>query len=84
MSVAVAQYAALSRRSLVTSLRQPRAIIPPILFPLMFMALSSAAFDRTTSLPGFPQSESFLQFLICATIVQGALFASIAAGSDMA
>lgn len=84
MSVAVAQYAALSRRSLLTTVRQPRAIIPPILFPLMFMALSSAAFDRTTQLPGFPQSESFLQFLICATIVQGALFASIASGSDMA
>ncbi|MGH2756789.1 MAG: ABC transporter permease [Actinomycetota bacterium] len=84
MSVAVAQYAALSRRSLITGLRQPRAIIPPILFPLMFMALSSAAFDRTTQLPGFPQSDSFLQFLICATIIQGALFASIAAGSDMA
>lgn len=84
MSVAVAQYAALSRRSLVTTIRQPRAFIPPILFPLMFMALSSAAFDRTTQLPGFPPSDSFLQFLICTTIVQGALFASIAAGSDMA
>jgi len=84
MSAAVAQYAALSRRSLLTMVRQPRAIIPPILFPLMFMALSSAAFDRTTQLPGFPESESFLQFLICATIVQGALFASIAAASDVA
>lgn len=84
MSVAVAQYAALSRRSLITTLRQPRSFIPPILFPLMFMALSSAAFDRTTQLRGFPAAESFLQFLICATIVQGALFASVAVGSDMA
>lgn len=84
MSVAVAQYAALSRRSLLDTIRQPRTIIPPLLFPLMFMALSSAAFDRTIQLPGFPPTDSFLQFLICTTIVQGALFGSISAGSDMA
>lgn len=84
MSVAVAQYAALSRRSLTTIVRQPRTFIPPLLFPLMFLALSSAAFDRTTSLPGFPESDSFLQFLVSATMIQGALFASIATGSEMA
>lgn len=50
----------------------------------MFMALSSAALDRTTQLPGFPDVESFLQFLIATTIVQGALFGSISAGTDMA
>lgn len=84
MSVAAAQYAALSRRSLVTTFRQPRSFIPSLLFPLMFLAMSSAAFDRTTELPGFPPADSFLQFLVCTTIVQGALFSSISAGSDMA
>lgn len=84
MSVAVAQYAALSRRALLGTFRQPRFFIPSLLFPLMFMALSSSAFDRTTDLPGFPPAESFLQFLVCTTIIQGALFSSIAAGSAMA
>jgi ABC-2 type transport system permease protein len=84
VSVAVAQYAALSRRALVTTFRQPRFFIPSLLFPLLFMALSASAFARTTELPGFPAVDSFLQFLVCTTIIQGALFSSIAAGSDMA
>lgn len=84
MSVAVAQYGALSRRAIVTTFRQPRYFIPSLLFPLMFMALSSAAFQRTTSLPGFPETDSFLQFLVSTTIIQGALFSSISAGAAMA
>ena len=84
MSVAIAQYRALSRRALVTTFRQPRYFIPSLLFPLMFMALSSAAFERTTDLPGFPGADSFLQFLVSTTIIQGALFSSISAGSAMA
>ena len=67
MSVAVAQYAGLSRRAIANTFRQPRYFIPSLLFPLMFMALSSAAFERTTSLPGFPATDSFLQFLVSTT-----------------
>lgn len=84
MTAWLRQYLALSRRSLVTTLRQPRSFIPSLLFPLMFMALSSAAFDRTTELPGFPESDSFLQFLIATSIIQGVLFGAVAAGSEMA
>lgn len=84
MSVAVAQYGALSSRAIVTTFRQPRFFIPSLLFPLMFMAISASAFGRTTEIPGFPEADSFLQFLVCTTIIQGALFSSIAAGSAMA
>ena len=84
MSVAIAQYRALSRRALANTFRQPRYFIPSLLFPLMFMALSSAAFERTTDLPAFPPTDSFLQFLVSTTIIQGALFSSISAGSAMA
>ena len=59
-------------------------MVPSLLFPLLFLALTSSAFDRSTALPGFPRVESFLQFVVATTIVQGALFGSIAAGSDMA
>jgi ABC-2 type transport system permease protein len=78
------QYAALSRRAIVNTFRQPTAILPAMVFPLLFMALSSAAFERSTNLPGFPAVESFLQFLIATTIVQGTLFGSVAAGTAMA
>ena len=84
MSVAVAQYRALSSRAIVTTFRQPRFFIPSLLFPLMFMAISASAFGRTTEIPGFPEADSFLQFLVCTTIIQGALFSSIAAGTAMA
>ncbi len=71
---AAPQYLALSRRSIITTVRQPTSIIPSLIFPLFFMALSSAAFDRTTQLPGFPEVDSFMQFVIATTILQGTLF----------
>jgi ABC-2 type transport system permease protein len=78
-----AQYAALSRRSITTTARQPTSIIPSMLFPLVFLAMSSAALNASTRLPGFPQVESFMQFVVATTITQGALFTSIAAGAAM-
>jgi ABC-2 type transport system permease protein len=81
---ALRPYLALSRRSIVNIVRQPAAVVPAFLFPLMFLALTSASLNRSTQLPGFPQVDSFLQFAVATTIVQGALFGSIAAGSDMA
>jgi ABC-2 type transport system permease protein len=78
------QYVALSRRAVVTTFRQPTAILPAMTFPLLFMALSSAAFERSTNLPGFPEVDSFLQFLVATSIVQGTLFGSVAAGTAMA
>ena len=83
-SVALSHYSALSRRAIVNTVRQPTAILPAMIFPMFFMALSSAAFERSTALPGFPPVDSFLQFLVATTIIQGALFGSIAAGSAMA
>jgi ABC-2 type transport system permease protein len=83
LSVA-AQYLALSRRSILGTIRTPIAIVPPLIFPLIFLALNSAALDRSTALPGFPEVDSFLQFMFATTIVQGTLFGSIGAGSAMA
>ncbi len=85
VSVAVAQYAALSRRSSVE--HDPSADIDrPVASrsPLLFLALNSSALGRSIELPGFPEVDSFLQFMIATTIIQGALFGSIAAGADMA
>jgi ABC-2 type transport system permease protein len=84
-AVALASHsAALSRRSILGLFRQPQVVFPSIFFPLFFAALNSAAFDRTTNLPGFPPVESFLQFLLPATIMQGVLFGSTSAGNEMA
>ncbi len=84
MSATAAHYAAFSRRSIVNTVRQPIAIIPSLTFPLIFLALNSAALAESIRLPGFPTVDSFLQFMIATTIIQGGLFAAIAAGADMA
>lgn len=84
MSPAARQYLALSRRALVGVVRQPAAVVPSLIFPLLFLALSSAALGASTTLPGFPRVDSFFQFAIATTIVQGVLFGSVAAGADMA
>jgi len=84
-AIALASHsAALSRRSILGIFRQPQVVFPSVFFPLFFAALNSAAFDRTTNLPGFPPVESFLQFLLPATIMQGVLFGSTSAGNEMA
>jgi ABC-2 type transport system permease protein len=79
-----AQYLALGRRSIFNTLRQPTAVVPSMTFPLIFLALNSAALGEAVSLPGFPPVDSFLQFMFATTVVQGTLFGSIAAGSDIA
>jgi ABC-2 type transport system permease protein len=84
VSAVARQYLALSRRAILTTVRQPTSVVPTLLFPLLFLAMSSAAFDRSTSLPGFPAVHSFMDFVITTSIIQGALFGSVAAGSAMA
>ena len=81
---AVAQAAALSRRSVLGILRQPAVVFPSLFFPLFFTALNSAAFSRATNLPQFPAAESFLDFLLPATILQGVIFGATTAGVEMA
>ena len=80
---AAAQVGHLARRSLVRTARQPAHVFPPLLFPLALLAVNSAGLDPSTDLPGFP-SDSFLPFALAVPFVQGALFATMNAGTDLA
>lgn len=84
MSTVARQYLALSHRSILTTVRQPTSIVPTLMFPLLFLAMSSAALDRSIVLPGFPPVDSFMDFVVTTSIIQGALFGSVVAGSAMA
>jgi ABC-2 type transport system permease protein len=77
------QISLIARRSLVRTLRQPGVVIPPLTFPLMLMAVNSNGLKAATQLPGFP-THSFLAFFIPFSFIQGALFASGIAGTDLA
>ena len=77
-------YIAFTRRALVNTLRTPIAIFPILGFPLMMLAMNSAALERSTDLPGFPPVDSFLQFMISTTIIQGAMFGAVSGGAGIA
>jgi ABC-2 type transport system permease protein len=79
-----AQIRVLARRSVLATLRQPPVWFPAILFPLLLAAVNAAAFNRATALPGFPPVDSFFDFLLPASMIQGVMFGAVAGGSDIA
>ena len=80
---AAAQTVQLARRSVVRTLRQPANVVAPMLFPLMLLAVNAGGLDSAEQLPGFP-AESFLAFALAVPFIQGALFATMNAGTDLA
>jgi ABC-2 type transport system permease protein len=83
MSALAVQVGQIAQRSVVRTLRQPASAIPPFLFPAALLAVTSAGLSSATRLPGFP-SDSFLAFFLAFPFIQGALFATMNAGTDLA
>lgn len=83
MTVVATQVGALAGRSLAHMARQPARIVPPLLFPATLMLLNAAGLRPSTELPGFP-TTSFLAFVLAVPFIQGALFATLNAGADLA
>jgi len=70
-------------RSARRTVRQPANVIAPLVFPLVLLALNSNGLQSATRIPGFP-TDSFLSFFLPFTFIQGALFAALTAGTDLA
>jgi ABC-2 type transport system permease protein len=77
------QVGQLARRSVVRTLRQPAMVFPSLAFPLILLAVNSAGLKNATRLPGFP-TDSYLTFALAITFVQGALFAAMSSGTNVA
>jgi ABC-2 type transport system permease protein len=77
------QVRALARRSVRRTLRQPANIVFAVLFPLILLAVNAGGLRSVTDLPGFP-TDTYLDFFIAFTFIQGALFATINSGTDLA
>jgi ABC-2 type transport system permease protein len=73
----------LARRSVVRTLRQPAAVIAPLVFPMLLLAVNSGGLKSETQLPGFP-TNSFFAFALAVPFIQGALFSTMNAGTDLA
>jgi ABC-2 type transport system permease protein len=78
-----AQVLALVRRSVVRTIRQPANVVFPLVFPLLLLAVNAGGLDAATRLPGFP-TDSFVAFALAIPFIQGALFATMNAGTDLA
>ncbi len=83
MTGVAVQVAVLARRSIVRTVRQPASVVFPLLFPMMLLLVNSAGLDASTRLPGFP-TDSFLAFALAVPFIQGALFSTMNAGTDLA
>ena len=83
MNVLADQVFLLARRSVVRTIRQPANVVAPLVFPMMLLAVNSGGLKAETHLPGFPTS-SFFAFALAVPFIQGALFATMNAGTDLA
>ncbi|HEY6151739.1 MAG TPA: ABC transporter permease [Gaiellaceae bacterium] len=73
----------LARRSVVRTARQPANVVSPLLFPMLLLAVNAGGLKAETKLPGFP-TNSFVAFALAVPFIQGALFATMNAGTDLA
>ena len=83
MSVFGDQVFLLARRSVVRTIRQPANVVAPLLLPMLLLAVNSGGLKAETHLPGFP-TDSFFAFALAVPFIQGALFATMNAGTDLA
>ncbi|MEX2464994.1 MAG: ABC transporter permease [Gaiellaceae bacterium] len=72
----------LAERSVVRTLRQPANVVFPLVFPLLLLAVNTGGLDSATRLPGFP-TDSYVAFALAIPFIQGALFATMNAGTDL-
>ena len=84
LRLSVAQTAVLARRSLVAEWRQLFSVLPGLVFPLLLAAVYTKQFQRALDLPGFPEVESFLDFILPASILQAVSFGASSAGMELA
>jgi ABC-2 type transport system permease protein len=77
------QVAVLARRSLLRTIRQPAQVAPTLIFPLFMLAVNASGLKSATNIPGFP-THSYITFALAVPFMQGALFAIINAGTDVA
>ncbi len=73
---------ALAKRSLVSILRLPSAVIPLVAMPVFFVIAFSGSFSSLTKLPQFP-THNILSWMVPFAIVQGSAFAGFGTGFSM-
>jgi ABC-2 type transport system permease protein len=83
VSALLRQVLLVARRSVRRTLRQPAQIVPTLTFPLILLAVNSSGLGSATRIPGFP-TGSYVNFAVTVCFMQGALFATVASGTELA
>jgi ABC-2 type transport system permease protein len=83
VSVTLERTLEVARRSVVHAARQPAVVVPSLIFPLFLLAVNTGGLDTATNLPGFP-TDSYLTFALAVPFIQGAIFALLNSGTDLA
>jgi ABC-2 type transport system permease protein len=83
VSTFLTQFAFVAARSIRRSSRQPGLVIPSLVFPLFLLAVNTPGLEQVTRLPGFP-TDSYIDFAVVGCLIQGALFSTTAAGTELA
>jgi ABC-2 type transport system permease protein len=83
VSVGGRDVALIASRSVRRTVRQPANVIAPLTFPILLLAINSNGLRAATHLRGFP-TDSFVSFFLPFAFIQGALFAAMTAGTDLA
>jgi len=78
-----AQVGLLAGRAVRRILRNPAQLVFPVAFPLVLLGVNTSGLDAATNLPGFP-TASYLDFALAIPFMQGALFAALNGGQDLA
>jgi len=76
--------AVLGRRSVRQTFRRPQLMAPIIIFPTLLLAIQTGGAGRAVDLPGFPQVNGFLDFMLAGAMVQSTLLAGNSGGIAMA
>ncbi len=76
--------AALGARAVKQTFRRPQLAAPILVFPTLLLAVQTGGAGGAVDLPGFPQVDSFLSFMLAGAMVQSCLLAGNTGGIALA
>jgi ABC-2 type transport system permease protein len=75
---------ALGARSVKQTFRRPQLASPIVIFPTLLLAIQTGGAGGAVNLPGFPQVDNFLSFMLAGAMVQSTLLAGNVGGIALA
>jgi ABC-2 type transport system permease protein len=75
---------ALGMRSVRQTFRRPQLIAPIIIFPTLLLAIQTGGAAGAVNLPGFPEVQGFLQFMLAGAMMQSLMLAGNSGGIALA